>query len=85
MKECKKAGFPSDKEAQLRIKEIAKLNRKKHYRKRMPVRSYLCEFCGQHHLTSKTEQEWNVAIGPKDSEDRINEWMKGKLVFKKEV
>lgn len=79
----KKRTFITKKEADFRISEIKKINKKRHYKKREPVRSYQCDLCGQFHLTSLTSKEWESGDPdkPKESEERINEWLKGKLVF----
>ncbi len=63
---CKKHAFPTKKEANFKLMWINK-NEQEH---KKPIRSYLCENCGQWHLTSKGIVKSDVSI-----KSQIKEWL----------
>lgn len=51
--ECRKVKHGSEREAKATISRIRNLKVGKHYKKKIPIRCYLCEYCGFWHTTSK--------------------------------
>jgi len=49
---CIKSKFKTEKDAELALEHIRKVN-KKYKRDKKPIRCYQCGYCNQFHLTSK--------------------------------